>query len=272
MASKPVFFKGTSFLFDKFAIFLKNHHHIIRVNDQLHLYKDGIYISGQAELEAAIALKEALPTPAAGYEVKTFLWEEGDKTPITKTSTFPGSNVNLAKVTVDGEEIEIADEQISYFSHLKVQIEVGDDQDILEIQESLFPSKNKKNNGKIKAISPHYITINGIKIAFGKTDNQNDNLTFKRANPHYHFFHISDYSGSHVVIMDDNPSDDLILTASEIALILSKKSSGDIKHTKIKDVHKGDKPGQVHLKSYKNIYLTKVRKSTIELINNSSRF
>lgn len=52
--SKPVFFKGTSFLFDKFAVFLKNNHHIIRVNDQLHLYKDGIYISGQAELEAAM--------------------------------------------------------------------------------------------------------------------------------------------------------------------------------------------------------------------------
>lgn len=52
--SKPVFFKGTSFLFDKFAVFLKNNHHIIRINNQLHLYRDGIYISGQAELEAVM--------------------------------------------------------------------------------------------------------------------------------------------------------------------------------------------------------------------------
>ena len=51
---KPVFFKGTSFLFDKFAVFLKNNHHIIRINNQLHLYKDGIYVSGQAELEAVM--------------------------------------------------------------------------------------------------------------------------------------------------------------------------------------------------------------------------
>lgn len=50
--SKPIFFKGTTFLFDKFAMFLKNNHHIKRINNQLHLYKDGIYISGLAEIEA----------------------------------------------------------------------------------------------------------------------------------------------------------------------------------------------------------------------------
>lgn len=50
--SKPIFFKGTTFLFDKFAMFLKNNHHIKRINNQLHLYKDGIYVSGLAEIEA----------------------------------------------------------------------------------------------------------------------------------------------------------------------------------------------------------------------------
>jgi putative DNA primase/helicase len=50
--AKPIFFKGSTFLFDKFAIFLKNNHHIKRINNQLHLYKDGIYISGLAEIEA----------------------------------------------------------------------------------------------------------------------------------------------------------------------------------------------------------------------------
>lgn len=50
--SKPIFFKGTTFLFDKFATFLKNNHHIKRINNQLHLYKDGIYVSGLADIEA----------------------------------------------------------------------------------------------------------------------------------------------------------------------------------------------------------------------------
>jgi putative DNA primase/helicase len=49
---KPVFFKGTTFLFDKFATYIKNNNHIIRINNQLHLYRDGIYISGLAEIEA----------------------------------------------------------------------------------------------------------------------------------------------------------------------------------------------------------------------------
>lgn len=51
---KPVFFMGKTFLFDKFAVFLKNNHHIIRINDQLHLYRDGIYISGYREIEAVM--------------------------------------------------------------------------------------------------------------------------------------------------------------------------------------------------------------------------
>ena len=50
--AKPIFYKGSTFLFDKFAVFLKNNHHIIRINGQLHMYKEGIYISGQEEIEA----------------------------------------------------------------------------------------------------------------------------------------------------------------------------------------------------------------------------
>ena len=49
-----MFFKGTTFLFDKFAVFLKNNHHIIRINSQLHLYRNGIYISGNQEIEAVM--------------------------------------------------------------------------------------------------------------------------------------------------------------------------------------------------------------------------
>ena len=49
---KPVFFMGSTFLFDKFATFLKNNNHIIKINNQLHIYKNGIYISGLAEIEA----------------------------------------------------------------------------------------------------------------------------------------------------------------------------------------------------------------------------
>lgn len=41
---KQVFFNGSTFLFDRFAAFLKSNYHIVRINDQLHIYQEGVYI------------------------------------------------------------------------------------------------------------------------------------------------------------------------------------------------------------------------------------
>ena len=49
---KPIFFKGQQFLFDKFANYLKNNNHIIKINNQMHMYSDGIYIDGYGNIEA----------------------------------------------------------------------------------------------------------------------------------------------------------------------------------------------------------------------------
>ncbi len=53
---KPVFFKGSAFLFDKFAIFLKNNIHVVKVDGVLHFYDNasGVYISGQKRFDAAM--------------------------------------------------------------------------------------------------------------------------------------------------------------------------------------------------------------------------
>ena len=49
---KPVFFKKNTFLFDKFATYLKNNNHIIKINGHLHIYKDGVYQSGTKAIES----------------------------------------------------------------------------------------------------------------------------------------------------------------------------------------------------------------------------
>ena len=49
---KPIFFKGNTFLFDKFATYIKNNNHIIRINGRLHIYKDGVYVSADSEIES----------------------------------------------------------------------------------------------------------------------------------------------------------------------------------------------------------------------------
>lgn len=48
---KPVFFMGSTFLFDKFANYMKNTAHVVKINNQLHIYKDGIYENGYKEIE-----------------------------------------------------------------------------------------------------------------------------------------------------------------------------------------------------------------------------
>lgn len=47
----PGFFKGKKFLFDKFARYIRNNNHIIKINNQLHIYKDGIYVANQGDIE-----------------------------------------------------------------------------------------------------------------------------------------------------------------------------------------------------------------------------
>lgn len=44
---KPVFYNKNTFLFDKFATFLKNECHIVRLNGQLHIYDNGVYVGGK---------------------------------------------------------------------------------------------------------------------------------------------------------------------------------------------------------------------------------
>ncbi len=51
---KPIFFRGTTFLFDKFATYIKNNNHIIKINGQLHIYRDGVYVNNPDEIEAVM--------------------------------------------------------------------------------------------------------------------------------------------------------------------------------------------------------------------------
>lgn len=53
--NKPVFFgKRGTFLFDKFATYLKNNNHVIKINDQLHIYDNGVYVQGTKAIESVM--------------------------------------------------------------------------------------------------------------------------------------------------------------------------------------------------------------------------
>ena len=53
--NKPTFFNSKGgFLFDKFAKYLKQAENIIKINGKLYIYRDGIYESGDEQIEAAM--------------------------------------------------------------------------------------------------------------------------------------------------------------------------------------------------------------------------
>lgn len=70
---KPVFFKGTTFLHDAFATYIKNNNHIIKINGQLHVYKNGIYVPGEDELEAIMIQHISSLSRAKRSEVLAYL-------------------------------------------------------------------------------------------------------------------------------------------------------------------------------------------------------
>ena len=68
---KPIFFgKNNKFLFDRFATFLKNEHNILRINNQLHVYRDGIYIPGKQIIESKMI--QHIPTLSQNQRNEVF--------------------------------------------------------------------------------------------------------------------------------------------------------------------------------------------------------
>ncbi len=51
---KPVFFCDKTFLFDRFATWLKNNENVVSISNQLHIYQDGIYQVGYKAIETAM--------------------------------------------------------------------------------------------------------------------------------------------------------------------------------------------------------------------------
>lgn len=108
---KPVFFMGSTFLFDEFATFLKNNNHIIKINNQLHIYKNGIYISGLAEIEAEMiqhipGLNRAKRTEVLAY--LDILIRENSKAEDANLIAFENGLYNI----VDDSFVEFTPEHI----------------------------------------------------------------------------------------------------------------------------------------------------------------
>lgn len=70
---KQSFFKGTTFLFDKFSEFIKRESHIIKLNGRLHIYQDGAYTSDYKKIDAAMLKHIPQLSRAKRAEVMSYL-------------------------------------------------------------------------------------------------------------------------------------------------------------------------------------------------------
>ncbi len=218
-----------------------------------------------------------------GTILLTYAYDENELSNYVKENNIeydpslnPGLNANKyfqkykkAKRTVEMDEKELAktSDEIAYYEDCLAQSKYMNEDDIQELAVLLFPNKFKLGSKKKIETKPGEVTVEGVKIYYGKNAKQNELLTFKKSNKNDLFLHIKDEHGSHVVIASSNPSNEVILTACEIALLLSGKEEGEIQATEVKNIKKGSFIGQAILTSYKSYIIKSVRSKTKKLLN-----
>ncbi len=124
-------------------------------------------------------------------------------------------------------------------------------------------AKKEKTHDFGKANIPFFFDKNGTRFLFGKSAKQNDTLTFliDTVKSHY-WFHAESSHGAHVIIRKNDPSQEEVLTACEIALLSIKKEDGDVMMAERKNVYKGSVPGQAIVRQYETIHLKSIRPET----------
>lgn len=166
------------------------------------------------------------------------------------------------------EQIKIAKENLRYFDSIQIAIDNADPQDIDQITDELinqsYIRKQQKNRRKKKITERNlneFQLSSGKHVLVGKNNYQNDWLTLKKANKSDYWFHVKNMPGSHVILRDDQPTDQDIKEAAEIAAFFSKaKNSAHIQVDYVQDKRvkkpNGAKPGFVIYTGQNSIEVT----------------
>ena len=137
-----------------------------------------------------------------------------------------------------------------------------------EIREELVQSgfmreqNHRKKPKKSVPLKPFATQIGGFTILTGRTNLQNDELTFKIAKPYDVWLHVKNFAGSHTIIQTNRAEvpNDVLEQAAYISAEHSKAknmTTVPIDVTLAKDVKRqpNGKPGQVFYKNYKTIFV-----------------
>ncbi|MGF2941812.1 fibronectin-binding protein EfbA [Enterococcus xiangfangensis] len=172
---------------------------------------------------------------------------------------------NAVKLIYD--QIAEAKDEINYLESVLAQLEIAGPMDIEVIKEELVASgylkqkRNKKNRKQAPSKPEHFTASDGTSILVGKNNLQNDQLTLKQARKTDIWLHAKNIPGSHVIIKNENPSEETLLEAAELAAYFSKfrqSAQVPVDYVAVKHVHKpnGARPGFVIYENQKTLFVT----------------
>lgn len=179
-----------------------------------------------------------------------------------------------AKETISRANINIenAKKEMAEFSKISEEFSNGNERKKDELMMLYTPSKKKKETKPTILNRPWKINYNGTIIYFGRNASQNDYLSFAmKLDREFTWLHIKDKSGAHLVIASKKPTENELLLASEISLLCSHVTTGEIIYTKKKNVRRGHVLGEALLKTYSTIKLNTVRKESIQIFESAVR-
>lgn len=162
------------------------------------------------------------------------------------------------------QELPLIKQENEYLLQLLETLErVTEYQELSEIKDEMVKigliKKSKKKTAKVKPSKPrHFVTENNVDIFVGKNNYQNDNLTLKQANKEDIFVHVKDMPGSHVIMRNENLTEEDYGIACFLAAYfssMSKEKYVEVDYTEKKNVKKakGAKPGMVFYNSFNTV-------------------
>ncbi|MDN6162185.1 MAG: NFACT family protein, partial [Atopostipes sp.] len=141
------------------------------------------------------------------------------------------------------KQIPLTRQEIDYIDSLLSQLDMASSGDLEDIRDELRDQgylkkqKNHKKKKRKKSKPEKYYSTAGDLILVGKNNKQNDRLTMRTANKSDYWLHTKDIPGSHVIIRNDNPSEQTLEEAALLAAYFSKyrmSSSVPVDYTQVK--------------------------------------
>ncbi|WP_072557921.1 NFACT RNA binding domain-containing protein [Lactiplantibacillus plantarum] len=168
-----------------------------------------------------------------------------------------------------GEQISLTQAEIDYLDNIQTQIELASPADITEIREELtqqgylkqHKTKKKQRSSRKPSQPQEFTASDGTPIFVGKNNRQNDQLTLKTARKSDYWLHTQKIPGSHVIIHSDDPSDQTLTEAANLAAYFSKardSATVPVDYVQVRRIRKpnGAKPGFVIYEGQKTLYVS----------------